>query len=47
MSCELCGKKLPPSTCIFSTYERKIKDKKLFFCCIRCADAYEKRTRKK
>jgi YHS domain-containing protein len=47
MSCELCGKKLPQGTCVFSAYERTIKGKEHLFCCVRCAKEFEKRKRKR
>jgi hypothetical protein len=47
MSCELCGKKLPPGKCVFSTYERTIQGKRHRFCCVRCAGKFEKESRKK
>jgi len=47
MSCELCGKKLSPGKCVFSTYERTIQGKKHRFCCVRCAETFEKKSRKR
>jgi len=47
MSCELCGKKLSPGKCVFSTYERVIQGKKHRFCCVRCAETFEKKSRKR
>ncbi|MEM2924728.1 MAG: hypothetical protein QXJ68_03455 [Methanocellales archaeon] len=47
MKCELCQVELPTEKCIFALEKRVIDGIEYTFCCIHCADQFEKSKRKR
>jgi len=41
--CENCNAETPEDKCVFATHKRVIDGKEHIFCCVRCADAFEKK----
>ena len=42
VKCEMCDVKIPADRCVFATHKRVVDGKEYVFCCVRCAEAFEK-----
>ena len=43
VKCEMCKAEIPADKCVFATHKRVIDGKEYVFCCIRCAEDFEKK----
>ncbi len=43
IKCEHCSMEIPGDICEFAVYTRTIAGKEHVFCCVKCAERYEKR----
>jgi YHS domain-containing protein len=46
IKCEMCDAEIPGDTCVFATHTRVIDGKEYVFCCVRCAEAFEKKKKR-
>ena len=42
IKCESCDAEVPAEHCEFATHKRIINGKEYVFCCVRCAESFEK-----
>lgn len=42
IKCEMCNTKVPADKCVFAVHKRIIDGKEYVFCCVRCAEVFEK-----
>ncbi len=47
VKCDMCNVEVPADRCVFATHRRVIDGKEYIFCCVRCAEAFEKRKNKR
>jgi len=47
VKCETCNVEVPADRCVFATHRRVIDGKEYVFCCVRCAEAFEKKRERK
>ncbi len=47
VKCDMCNVEVPADRCVFATHKRVIDGKEYIFCCVRCAEAFEKRKNKR
>ena len=45
VKCEMCNAEITADKCVFATHKRVIDGKEYAFCCVHCAEAFEKRKR--
>jgi len=43
IKCEICDAEIPGDKCVFATHTRVIDGKEYVFCCVRCAETFEKK----
>jgi hypothetical protein len=43
IKCEMCNAEIPGDRCVFATHTKVIDGKEYVFCCVRCAEAIEKK----
>jgi len=43
VKCEMCNEEIPADRCVFATHKRVIDGKEYIFCCVRCAETFERR----
>jgi YHS domain-containing protein len=44
--CEFCRVKIPEKVCELSTYRKVVDGKEYFFCCRKCAERYQQKSKK-
>ena len=47
VKCKMCKARVPSDTCVFAIHKRVIEGKEYIFCCIRCAEDFEKKKNEK
>jgi len=47
IKCEQCNVKISGDKCEFAVYTRVIDGEEHVFCCVKCAERYEKRKKKR
>ena len=43
VKCEICDAEIPMGRCVFATHKRVSDGKEYAFCCLRCAEDFEKK----
>jgi len=43
VKCEMCNAEIPAGKCVFAAHKSVIDGKEYVFCCVRCAEAFEKK----
>ena len=43
VKCEMCNAEIPADRCVFATQTKVVDGKEYVFCCVRCAEAFEKK----
>ena len=43
VKCEMCNAEIPAGKCVFAVHKRVIDEKEYVFCCVRCAETFEKK----
>ena len=42
VKCEMCDAEIPTEKCVFAAHKKVLDGKEHVFCCLRCAENFEK-----